>query len=190
VAEAVAASAAYPLFLPAFHRRYRFKKNGITCTKEIILTDGGVYDNLGTTCLEPGRNPEYTDHVYDHNSVIACHAGMGQWPKNGRPYGWMSRVSNAMKTTFRKNEDAQKGQVLSWGAVSDSPLQHAILTSLGQKDEILRRDLSDKVPDNLVPREAVVHYPTDFNPMPKEDLERIVLRGKQVTRLLLDAYWH
>ena len=189
VAEAVASSAAYPLFLPAFHRSYPFVQNGDVKTKEVVLTDGGVYDNLGTTCLRPGRDPQYTDHVYNHNTVIACHAGMGQWPKKSRPYGWMSRVSNSMLTTFRKNEDAQKAQVLSWGAGKDSSLRRAILTSLGQKDENLRRDLKDKVPDDLTPRVTVAHYPTDFNPMPQEDLNRIVLRGKQITRLLIEAYW-
>lgn len=190
VAEAVAASAAYPLFLPAFHRRYTFvNENGSIEEKEVILTDGGVYDNLGTTCLQPGRNPNYTDHTYDCDAIIACHAGMGQWPEKGRPYGWMSRISRSMLTTFRKNEDSQKGQVLQHAQCADAPLKASILSSLGQKDENLRRDPCIQVPSDLVPREAVVHYPTDFNPMPNQDLTLITSRGEQVTRSLIEAYW-
>lgn len=187
IAEAVSASAAYPLFLPAFHRRYTFGEQGER--EEVVLTDGGVYDNLGSTCLEPDRNPKCTDHVYDHNSIIVCHAGMGQWPEKSRPYGWASRVSRSMLTTFRKNEDGQKGQTVRWGTDENSPFRNSILTSLGQKDEALRRDLGENVPNNLVPREDVIHYPTDFNAMPEEDLNRIVLRGEQVTGLLIDEYW-
>ncbi|MEL7420435.1 MAG: patatin-like phospholipase family protein, partial [Cyanobacteria bacterium J06555_3] len=61
VAEAVAASAAYPLLLPALHRTYSFQKydNPIE-QKRVVITDGGVFDNSGVTCLEPGRNSEFT----------------------------------------------------------------------------------------------------------------------------------
>lgn len=188
VAEAVSASAAYPLFLPAFHRRYTFGEQ--EKSEEVVLTDGGVYDNLGSTCLEPDRNPKYTDHVYGHNSIITCHAGMGQWPEKSRSYGWASRVSRSMLTTFRKNEDGQKGQAVKWGTDETSPFKNSILASLGQKDEKLRRDLGESVPKDLVPRGSVIHYPTDFNAMPPEDLNRIVLRGEQVTELLIDEYWN
>jgi NTE family protein len=47
VALAVAASAAYPLFLPALGRRLTFTKNGNDSAHDVLLTDGGVYDNLG-----------------------------------------------------------------------------------------------------------------------------------------------
>jgi len=187
VAEAVSASAAYPLFLPAFHQRYNFGEQ--EKSEEVVLTDGGVYDNLGSTCLEPDRKQKYTDHVYDHNSIIVCHAGMGQWPEKSRPYGWLSRVPRSMLTTFRKNEDGQKGQVMKWGINESTPFRNLILTSLGQIDDSLHRDLGDRVPDSLIPREEVIHYPTDFNPMPEEDIIRIILRGEQITELLIKEYW-
>lgn len=189
VAEAVSASAAYPLFLPAFHRRYTFGDRE-SSKEEVVLTDGGVYDNLGSTCLEPDRNSKYTDHVYNPNSIVVCHAGMGQWPEKSRPYGWISRMPRSMLTTFRKNEDGQKGQVVRWGVQDTSPFRNSILTSLGQKDEKLHQDLGDNIPDDLVPREKVINYPTDFNAMPRKDINRIVRRGEQVTRLLVKSYWN
>lgn len=51
VAHAVAASAAYPLFLPAFDETLTFEKDGTFKSSCVILTDGGVYDNLGLGCL-------------------------------------------------------------------------------------------------------------------------------------------
>ena len=188
VAEAVAASAAYPLFLPAFHRRYQFGEEGAE-EAEVVLTDGGAYDNLGTTCLAPDRNPHYTDHVYSHDSVVASHAGMGQWSRRGRPYGLISRMRRSLATTFRKNEDAQKGEVVKWGIKDDSGLRNSVLTSLGQKDEKLREDPRVSVPENLVPRDEVVYYPTDFRPMPTADRSRIAKRGEQMTKLLVEGHW-
>ena len=47
VSFAVAASAAYPIFLPPIDREWSFKKDGETQKHRVVLTDGGVYDNLG-----------------------------------------------------------------------------------------------------------------------------------------------
>jgi NTE family protein len=51
VAHAVAASAAYPLFLPAFDETLTFEKGGELKNSRVVLTDGGIYDNLGLGCL-------------------------------------------------------------------------------------------------------------------------------------------
>jgi NTE family protein len=52
VAHAIACSAAYPMFLPAFDREYSFFKNGTARSQRVIITDGGAFDNLGTSCLD------------------------------------------------------------------------------------------------------------------------------------------
>lgn len=70
VATAVAASAAYPAFLPALHKRYTFERRGETTTERVVLTDGGVYDNLGASCLDPTRDPDFTAHVYPCDRLI------------------------------------------------------------------------------------------------------------------------
>ncbi|MEU8787090.1 patatin-like phospholipase family protein [Streptomyces sp. NPDC048637] len=78
-ATAVAASAAYPALLPALERTFTFQhRDGHHQQHTVLLTDGGVYDNLGLSVLEPGRSPHHTQHVYDVPFIIACDAGQGE----------------------------------------------------------------------------------------------------------------
>src|SRR5712692_9309979 len=90
VAHAVACSAAYPIFLPAFDRKYSFLKGGTTQTERVIITDGGVFDNLGTSCLEPGRNDAFSLHIYPADYIICCHAGHGQFSGESVPFSFFS----------------------------------------------------------------------------------------------------
>ena len=48
VAHAVACFAVYPMFMPAFDREYTCVKNGHTVRRRVVISDGGVYDNLGS----------------------------------------------------------------------------------------------------------------------------------------------
>jgi len=75
LAHAVAVSAAYPLFLPAFDEVHQFQKNGKTSEHRVLLTDGGVYDNLGLGVFWPGRSPEVSLNVLKVDSIICCTAG-------------------------------------------------------------------------------------------------------------------
>ncbi len=56
VAFAVAASAAYPILLPAFDRTWIFRKNGEEKKHRVLITDGGVYDNLSVIERNDGCN--------------------------------------------------------------------------------------------------------------------------------------
>lgn len=58
-----------------------------------------------------------------------------------------------------------------------------LLPYLGQQDGSLPFQPSD-----LVPRETVVSYPTDFASMSNDDIERLSLRGEQLTALLIEHY--
>ena len=80
VAEAVAASAAFLLLLPAMERTYTFTRPGAAASSQhvLLLTDGGIYDNLGLSVLEPGRSASHTAHVYDVDYIIACDAAAGE----------------------------------------------------------------------------------------------------------------
>jgi NTE family protein len=54
---------------------------------------------------------------------------------------------------------------------------------LGQQDHEL-----PWLPPDLVRREEVADYPTDFEAMPATTIELLTRRGEQVTRSLLDAH--
>lgn len=188
VATAVAASAAYPALLPALHKRYTFERAGKIASERVVLTDGGVYDNLGVSCLDPTRTPDFTSHVYPCDHLICCSAGHGQWDGSAVPYGWVSRMSRTVEATFRKAQDRTMGGLFY--QVEAGHLRGLILPYLGMRDESLELDPAvGQLPDGFVRREAVVGYPTDFRSMSDNDFNLLSRRGEQLTRLLIDAHW-
>jgi NTE family protein len=70
VAHAVAASAAYPLFLPALDDTLTFEKDGALTNSRVILTDGGIYDNLDLGCLWPDRSPDVSLNVVPIDTIL------------------------------------------------------------------------------------------------------------------------
>ncbi len=189
VATAVAASAAYPALLPALHKRYSFQQNGEISAKRVVLTDGGIYDNLGASCLDPLRNPEYTAQIYPPcERLICCNAGYGQWGGSVVPYGWTSRMKQAVEATLRKGQDRSMSHLFNQRASGE--LKGLILPYLGMKDESLQQDTKiGTFPTDFVTRSQVIGYPTDFRAMNKTDLDLLSRRGEQLTYLLADAYW-
>jgi len=182
VAEAVAASAAFPALLPAIERRYTFTqdRDGTTTIQRVALTDGGVYDNLGLSVLEPGRSPRYTGHVYDLDYVIACDAATGAPnPANGR-YLPM-RLARSYATTHRKSQDGGRNRLHH--AVRTGELRGFIHAYLGMPDDRLPLPVAD-----LVPHQRTRNYGTNFKPMSDDDLHAIATRGEQLTRGLISYY--
>lgn len=189
VATAVTASAAYPILLPSLHKRYRFQRNDEAILERVILTDGGIYDNLGTTCLDSSRNPDYASQIYPCEHLICCNAGYGQWDGSVVPYGWLSRTKRSIEAILRKGQDRIMNNLFKDRRTSDE-LKTLILPYLGTKDESLQRDANvGNLPQDFVTRDQVMGYPTDFRAMSEVDLELISRRGEQLTNLLLDAYW-
>jgi predicted acylesterase/phospholipase RssA/proteasome lid subunit RPN8/RPN11 len=182
VTHAIAASAAYPVFLPAIDETLPFvRRDGTVYRDRVVLTDGGVVENLGVSCLEPGRSGSVGYNTFSTDYVISCDAGAGQFEGHYIPYGWVSRMTQAFETVFRKAHDAVLARLHTY--VPAGQLKGFVLAYLGQQD----RSLPAPPPD-LVPREEVAWYPTDFSAMPEEVMERIALRGEQLTRLLIARY--
>lgn len=175
LAHAVAVSAAYPLFLPAFDEVHQFKKKGKTSEHRVLLTDGGVYDNLGLGVFWPGRSPEVSLNVVKVETIICCSAGYGL--KLDEPHSFLpARLMSAIGTIFERTQNhsmARLHEMKEAGAISSFILPH-----LGQQDS----SLPDR-PDDLVPREEVHAYPTDFNGMSDHWIDRLSLRGEQLTLL-------
>lgn len=181
VAHAVTYSAAYPLILPAIDREYSFIDGTSTQVKRVVLTDGGVYDNLGISCLEPGRDSTFSLHCYPADYIICCYAGHGQFSGEKVPFGFMGRTDASFQSIFRKMQDA--GIQRLHMHKSSGTLKGFILPYLGQQDQ----SLPIKPPD-LIRRSEVFGYPTDFAAMSGENIRKISKRGEQLIRILLDYY--
>lgn len=181
VADAVAASAAYPLLLPALVRRYRFQsRDGRQQHHDVAMTDGGVYDNLGLTPLQPGRSRQHTAQVHNLTHIIAVDAGRGSTLR--RPARFLpARLVRSFDITWAKTQDAGRSRIHE-DAAADR-LRGFLYVYLGMRDQ----RLPIPVPD-LVPRDAVLRYPTNFARIRPDALTQLTIRGEQLTRTLLDYY--
>ena len=172
VAEAVAASAAFPLLLPAMERTYAFTRPGAAATIQhvLLLTDGGIYDNLGLSVLEPGRSANHTAHVYDVDYIIACDAGRGTLPPVAGHFAG-TRLRRSFDIVHRRAQDAARARLHA--AAAAGQLQGVVHAYLGMPDERVPIPMAD-----LVPGAAVRHYPTDFKALTAADMQLITTRGR------------
>ena len=162
-------------------KSWELEKGGTTFRKRILLTDGGIYDNLGTSCFEPGRSAEYSYNVYNPKYIVSCDAGRGLFDDEPITYWWPSRVVRAAESVFRKAQDRVRSQLFESEATG--AIEGFILSYLGTADNRL-----PVPPPDLIRRDEVAAYPTDFAPMRQDDIDRLTLRGEQVTRLLITRY--
>ena len=181
VADAVTASAAYPPILPPFDWMRPFERHGETTTRRVIVTDGGVFENLGVSVMEPGRDPQFSAIAYNPDIIIASDAGTGQFTGEAMPLSWPKRMTQVVSAVMRKVQDATKTR-LHDHAKSGS-IDGFIYAALGQIDR--RVPLK---PANWVDRKEMIHYPTDFSAMSVEDIRRLSARGEAITRALVTQY--
>jgi len=179
-AHAVAASAAYPLFLPAFDETLTFEKDGELRASRVILSDGGIYDNLGLACLWPDRSPEVSLNVVPVDVIICCSAGYGL--RQDPPSQFIvARMLSVFSTIFDRAQNASIHRLHE--AQRSGKIKGFVFPYLGQLDRHLPNP-----PPHFVRREEAHAYPTDFNAMPDEWIERLSLRGEQLTLSLARAY--
>jgi NTE family protein len=182
VAHAVAASAAFPAILPALDEIMNFTdRNGTQHSERILLTDGGVYDNLGVTCLEPNAVPEFSYSHFSPDYIICCDAGQGIFQNYPIPYLWGRRMVRSFDSVFRKAQNATQNRLHLLAATDQ--IKGFVLSYLGQID-----DRVPYAPADLVRREEVFEYPTDFRAMKQADIDRLAKRGEQLTRTLIAYY--
>ena len=182
VADAVAASAAYPVLLPALDREYRFSKRGSTTDPtRVLLADGGVFENLGASPMEPGREPSISTNVFGPEYIICCDAGTGLFDDDNYAMCWPTRMHRSFLTVFRKLQDATRNRLHRLAEHAD--ISGFVLSYLGQDDRKL-----PWVPPELPKRAEVREYPTDFAAMKREDIDRLALRGELLTRSLVAYY--
>ena len=181
VATAVAASAAFPAFLPALDHYLTFTKGGVETKHRTIISDGGVYDNLGVSCMLPGRSSEFSTNALPVDFIIACDAGQGIPSGARRPTFWMSRMLATVITIHRRTQTLT--QNLLHRMAANGEIQGFLMPYLGQQDSAL-----PVLPVDLVSRDQVVDYPTNFNPMSTGNIDKLGKRGEQLTRCLIETY--
>lgn len=158
------------------------ERNGDTNAKRVVITDGGIFDNLGVSCMEPNRSAAFGYNMYTPKRIICCSAGAGLFSDHTIPYAWPSRMIRSFESVFRKTNESTYQRLHEFNEHGD--IDGFILAYLGQRDERLPVTIPD-----LVPRESVVGYLTDFYAMDEDSRRRLTSRGEQLTRTLVEHYW-
>ena len=178
LAHAVAASAAFPLLLPALDEVLVFNaKDGTSREERVSLSDGGSYDNLGLAPLWPDRNPKISLNVTETDTVICCSAGYGLRFHEPTQF-FIGRLKSVYFCLFDRTQNAAMRRLFD--LLKSRKLKGVIMPYLGDNDRCLAQ-----APKDLVRREEVDGYPTNFSSMPEEWIERLSRRGEQLTRALV-----
>jgi hypothetical protein len=165
IAHAVAASAAYPLFLPAIDETRTFDKGGKLNNVRVILTDGGAYDNLGLGCLWPDRWEMSASMSFLLIQSFVAREAMA----SGRSHH-LSSLSHACSASSAPCLIAPRMLRLTGYTTCSDPAK-----SKASSSRISASSIGGCQPPNLVRREEAHAYPTDFNPIPAEWIERLSL---------------
>ncbi|MCY4445752.1 MAG: patatin-like phospholipase family protein [Rhodobacteraceae bacterium] len=175
---AVTASAASPTFLPALDEELTFCQDDGSHRKErISLTDGGVYDNLGLTPLLPDREHEKIFDFPEIESIICCRAGYGS--SYHPPSQFI--ITRLIRASLCIHERSQNVAInLLFNLKKAGELKGIVHPYLGQNDSKLRCS-----PTDLVTREDVDGYPTDFCAMHTNWIDKLSKRGEQLTKALI-----
>ena len=181
LAYAVAASAAYPLFLPAIDDRLIFKRrDGSRRLERVTLTDGGVYDNLGLAPLWPDRDPAISLNVTSPDVIICCNAGYGL--RHDSPTQFLfGRLTNTFACIHDRAQNAAMKRLFD--LKESGKLGNFVIPYLGQDDSRLKCP-----PVSLVTREEAYSYPTDFYAMSARWIQRLSDRGEQLTRAVITEH--
>lgn len=181
LADAVAASAAYPAFFAALDRTYAFEdRHGRRRPHRVSLTDGGVYDNTALSPLWPGRRADISLNVRKASTVIACRAGYGI-QGNSLSHLWPRRMVQVLGVALNRAENASVQRLFEHREAGR--YTNVVLAYLGQNDTKLSSQ-----PADYVDRESVYDYPTNFSAMSPEPLERLVRRGEQQMHLVIEQH--
>lgn len=182
LAHAVAASAAYPLLLPAIDSELTFQREGHEdLTHRVILTDGGVYDNMGLAPFWPDRDTSISMPVEPFRNVIACRAG---YPLSiNQPSTFAGRrMADVFDSVFMRAQNAATQRLFN--TAKSGKFEKVLMPYLGQKDSQLGKPHPD-----LTPLSAVKDYPTDFSSMTDADAEALIRRGETLVLSLLEEHW-
>ena len=182
VATAVAASAAHPLAFPAYDLTDTFvpRDGSDERMERVILTDGGVYDNLGTSVFLPGRDPAISMNVHDpYDWIISCDTGRGIFDGSKRPYWLPGRVKQAVDIIHHKTQDTSRARLFDLDSQPHT-VKGYLVAHLGMPE----RHLPAPIP-NLVPPEFVTVIKTDLSALTAHEFDLLTRRGEQIMGALI-----
>lgn len=181
LSQAVAASAAYPLFLPALDEHWSFEKSGVTTKVRIQLTDGGVYDNLGLSPFWPGRDPSISLEVEKPEIMIVCRAGYALEVQPPVKF-LLSRMRAVMESIHARVENLAVNRLFNLR--TSGHFDRVLLAFLGQDDTQLSHAAG-----LTVSRDEALGYPADFSSIPDEWIDKLGSRGEQIMDAILQEHW-
>ena len=147
----------------------------------MVVTDGGVFENLGLSVMEPGRDAKISAVSYNRDIIIASDAGTGQFTGEIVPMSWPNRMIQVVNSVMRKVQDATKQRLHDHAKAGR--IDGFIYAGLGQIDKRIHLKSA-----NWVDREDVIHYPADFSAMSEDDIRKLTGRGEAITRALVTQY--
>jgi NTE family protein len=154
--------------------------DGSAQRERVTLTDGGIYDNLGLAPLWPDRDSTISVAIPKPDIIIACRAGYGL--RLGEPtVTLLGRMTASFYTTLDRTQNAALKRL--YDLEGAGKLTAIVLPYLGQADSRLIC-----APSDLVKREEVDAYPTDFKAMSDVWIEKLSTRGEQVTLAVIKEH--
>ena len=107
----------------------------------------------------------------DHGRSCSPGAKVRQDQAGGTVIGWRDREGHAVRRSAGRVQD------------SDGRGTGVVEEVVGQLDAQLPNR-----PNDLVPRESVYRYPTDFAAMSRKNLDALTRRGEQLAHAIIDRY--
>jgi len=182
ISSAVTASAAYPVLLPSLIKNIEFKdKEGVGQKTKVILSDGGIYENLGITPLFPkrdhkiGYDSDKVDYIFAFDAENSIEMG-------GSPNFIISRLATCFYSVMRRVQSSNYKLLHEYKASGD--IKGFILCKLSQNDRLVTSKCS-----GYVPFADVRNYPTNFSAMKEKYIDLLVGRGEKLTLSLLEQYF-
>jgi NTE family protein len=122
-------------------------------SRRVLLADGGIYDNLGVTCLEPGSSASIGYNHFAPEYIICCDAGHGVFQDYPVPYLWGPRMVRSFQSVFCKAQNATQNRFHLLAATGQ--IRGFLLAYLGQIDN----RLTYFSPQSMWPSQPQVHIP-------------------------------
>ena len=173
LADAVAASSAFPPFLSPFVLKVRpddfkpdKKKIDPRLRRNISLTDGGVYDNLGLeTVWKSFRN------------VLVSDAGAGLLPDPDPPFGWLMLAKRVIGINYNQVASLRTRQLIaSYKLPQNNPTRRRG-AYWGIRSNIKHYEFEDLLPADFDETTRLARLGTQLHPFSKADDDRLINWG-------------